>query len=124
MADGTWGGVDFSAEQVLITHGRTRIEGCHCGWGMDGSKLGQSHALHVWRELQRNVLPAHDARTREHERQRIAEALAPLLAESRFLTEAAVTHSLHCDQAHAGCLAARVRDVVNGKISNNGGEER
>lgn len=28
---------------VLITHSRTSIEGCHCGW----ADLGHSHAQHV-----------------------------------------------------------------------------
>ncbi len=31
------------AAMVLITHSRTSIEGCHCGW----AKLGHSHAQHV-----------------------------------------------------------------------------
>lgn len=56
------------------------------------------------------------------ERQRVAEVLAPLLAESRFLHEAAVSHSPGCDQAHAGCLAARVRELLD-KISGDGGGE-
>lgn len=60
-------GVDRDAVKTLIAHTRTRIEGCRCGWGMDASELGQSHALHVWRELQRAVLPDHDARVRAEE---------------------------------------------------------
>jgi hypothetical protein len=35
------------AAQVLIEHTRTRIEDCHCGWGVNTGALGQSHALHV-----------------------------------------------------------------------------
>jgi hypothetical protein len=34
--------------QLLIEHTRTRIEDCHCGWGVvNTGALGQSHALHV-----------------------------------------------------------------------------
>lgn len=82
-----------------------------------------------WVDLQpidtyaRAAFDAMEMLIREHERQRIADALAPLLAESRFLAEAAVTHSRQCDQAHAGCLAARVRETL-GKISSGGGGER
>lgn len=72
----------------------------------------------------RSTYDAVELEIRASERQRIAETLAPLLAESRFIAEAAVTHSDHCDQAHAGCLAARVRDIVAGKISSDGGGER
>lgn len=32
---------------LLIEHHRSNIKGCSCGWGMDGTKLGQSHADHV-----------------------------------------------------------------------------
>jgi hypothetical protein len=35
------------AAQLLIEHTRTRIEDCHCGWGVNTGALGQSHALHV-----------------------------------------------------------------------------
>jgi hypothetical protein len=32
---------------TLIQHTRTRIEDCHCGWGVNTGALGQSHAAHV-----------------------------------------------------------------------------
>ncbi len=41
-----------AAAQILVQHQRKSIEGCICGWGLDGSKLGQSHAAHVIHELQ------------------------------------------------------------------------
>jgi hypothetical protein len=63
-AIGTWGGVDFGAVKTLITHQRRDIGSCICGWGVDTGDLGRLHSLHVWRELQRAVLPAHDARVR------------------------------------------------------------
>jgi hypothetical protein len=39
------------AAQVLIEHTRTRIEDCHCGWGVNTGALGQSHAVHVAQAL-------------------------------------------------------------------------
>ena len=56
--------LDVEAVKVLIAHTRTDITGCHCGWGSHAGNMGQSHALHVWRELQSAVLPDHDARVR------------------------------------------------------------
>lgn len=72
-ADGTWGGVDVAAVKLLIVHQRRDIGSCLCGWGVDAGNLGQSHALHVWRELQRTVLPDHDARVREQVAEEIAD---------------------------------------------------
>jgi hypothetical protein len=39
--------VKVRAALVLIEHTRTRIEDCHCGWGVETGAIGQSHALHV-----------------------------------------------------------------------------
>jgi hypothetical protein len=39
------------AAQLIIEHTRTRIEDCHCGWGVNAGALGQSHALHVAQAL-------------------------------------------------------------------------
>jgi DnaJ-class molecular chaperone len=39
------------AAQLLIEHTRSRIEDCHCGWGVNTGALGQSHALHVAQAL-------------------------------------------------------------------------
>lgn len=50
--------LDVEAVKVLIAHTRTDITSCHCGWGSHAGQLGQSHALHVWRELQQAVLPS------------------------------------------------------------------
>lgn len=62
--DGTWGGVDLTAVRTLIAHQRKDIGSCICGWGVNDGNLGQSHALHVWRVLQAEVLPNHDRRVR------------------------------------------------------------
>lgn len=62
---------DFAAEKVLIAHERLDIGSCICGWGVDTGDLGRSHSLHVWRELQRLVLPSHDAWVREQAAQDI-----------------------------------------------------
>lgn len=32
---------------LLVEHHRGNIKGCACGWGNDGTKLGQSHSEHV-----------------------------------------------------------------------------
>jgi hypothetical protein len=37
--------------QLLIEHTRTRIEDCHCGWGVNTGALGQSHTVHVAQAL-------------------------------------------------------------------------
>lgn len=62
--DGTWGGIDLTAVKTLIAHQRRDIGHCMCGWGVDAGNWGQSHALHVWRVLQAEVLPVHDRRVR------------------------------------------------------------
>lgn len=41
---------DQTALKTLIAHQRLDIGSCICGWGVDTGHLGQSHALHVWRE--------------------------------------------------------------------------
>jgi hypothetical protein len=74
-ATGTWGGVDFAAVKTLITHQRLDIGSCGCGWGVNTGDLGRLHSLHVWRELQRAVLPAHDARIRARAGEDAAQAL-------------------------------------------------
>lgn len=53
--EGTWSGRDLAAVKTLIDHQRRDIGHCICGWGANEGNLGQSHALHVWRELQRAV---------------------------------------------------------------------
>lgn len=86
--DGTWGGVDFNAVKVLTVHQRRDIGSCMCGWGVNTGDLGRSHALHVWRELQRAVLPDHDARVR-------AEARVPLLSLIEDLADDGPCHYDH-----------------------------
>lgn len=66
---------EIEAVKVLVAHQRRDIGSCICGWGVDTGDLGRSHPLHVWRELQRAVLPDHDARVRADERARVAEEL-------------------------------------------------
>jgi hypothetical protein len=74
-ATGTWGGVDFAAVKTLIAHQRRDIGSCGCGWGVNTGELDRLHSLHVWRELQRAVLPAHDARIRAQAGEDAARAL-------------------------------------------------
>jgi hypothetical protein len=66
---------DFTAHKLLIAHQRLDIGSCMCGWGVNTGDLGRSHSLHVWRELQRAVLPDHDARLRAQVGEGIARAL-------------------------------------------------
>lgn len=94
-------GVDLNAVEVLLAHTRTRIEGCRCGWGMDASKLGQSHALHVWRELQRAVLDDHDARLRAEERARVAEEIAQRIEEADRHVDVTAADSVAIARAYA-----------------------
>lgn len=84
-------------------------------------KAAKAHYLRVGlRPIDTYARAAFDAmetRIRADERRWMTEALAPLLAEGRFLQE--ITHAPGCDAAHAGCLAARARDTL-GKISEEG----
>jgi hypothetical protein len=73
---------DLEAIKVLVDHQRRDIGGCICGWGVTSGHLGHSHLLHVWQELQREVLPARDARVRAPYKNRIT-ALEDLLAHYR-----------------------------------------
>lgn len=66
---------------MLIAHQRRDIGSCICGWGVDTGDLGRLHPLHVWRVLQRAVLPDHDARVRADERAQVAEEIADDIAE-------------------------------------------
>ena len=66
---------DFTAHKLLIAHQRLDIGSCMCGWGVNTGDLGRSHSLHVWRELQRAVLPDHDARLRAQVGEGIARAI-------------------------------------------------
>jgi hypothetical protein len=66
---------DLPAVKVLIAHQRRDIGSCICGWGVDTGDLGRDHSLHVWRELQRAALPAHDARIRARAGEDAARAL-------------------------------------------------
>jgi hypothetical protein len=66
---------DIEAVKVLIAHQRRDIGSCVCGWGVDTGDVGRSHSLHVWRELQRVVLPEHDAHMRAQAGEDIARAL-------------------------------------------------
>ena len=100
---------EIEAAQVLIIHGRTRIEGCDCGWGMDGSKLGQSHALHVWRELQRALLPAHDARVRAEAWRHAAQEIRDRLG--------AVTRRRELSYGDGASDAARLLENMAGDLA-------
>src|SRR5690554_673285 len=62
---------------ILIEHTRTRIEDCHCGWGVNTGALGQSHALHVADHLLPVVRRAVE-QARADERERIAQGLQRL----------------------------------------------
>lgn len=101
-ADGTWGGIDFNAVQLLVHHQRRDVGSCICGWGVDTGHLGQSHPLHVWRELQRAVLPDHDARVRADERARVAEAIASDIEATNHQHAA----GCECDAQDAQAIAA------------------
>jgi hypothetical protein len=79
---GKFTGADLEAVKVLVDHQRRDIGGCICGWGVDTGDLGRSHSLHIWQELQREVLPARDARVRAPYQNRIT-ALEDLLAHYR-----------------------------------------
>ena len=67
---------DFTAHKLLIAHQRLDIGSCMCGWGVNTGDLGRSHSLHVWRELQRAVLPDHDTRLRAQVGEGIARRIA------------------------------------------------